>query len=499
MVKQTKLKAIIIGGGTCGVSIASELAEKFDVTILEQSNIEEAKWLYKIPLGIGLAIRDPKQRYVKNTTIDVSQSRNIPFYQSKLLGGASVINGCVHTVGGKKLWSKTLKKFEISQKEFEKALHSSFRLNHKSKNPDVISLSMVRKSSLDIQFIQAAESLGIKSGDIVWQDEEAVGSIVNNSGRVFRSSVLDLLRKKNVNVCLGTTIDKLSITKEGKITSISTNHGTFNGAFFILAGGVEGSSNLLRKVNIQYGNDYYNKSALGRGIADHVNFRINIKSKKPYGSINEIWNNRLKQASLAVRHVLGERTILGGTGATSAINLDLNKDGIVDTRINLIAYSEASGHYLNDTGRFDNGPGFSLSISTIDPKSRGTINWKENRQKISPNYLNHADDQELAKLGLFKALEIAESEAMSEFVDDIPEITKIKLDPEAYIKETFQSGHHLIGGVTEIVTSEFKIGTFKNFYVCDASVLPSFPASNIHAPVILLGKVLAGRLLEEKF
>ena len=53
MVKQTKLKAIIIGGGTCGVGIASELAEKFDVTILEQSNIEEAKWLYKIPLGIS--------------------------------------------------------------------------------------------------------------------------------------------------------------------------------------------------------------------------------------------------------------------------------------------------------------------------------------------------------------------------------------------------------------------------------------------------------------
>ena len=96
-------------------------------------------------------------------------------------------------------------------------MNSSFKSNQKSKNPDVISLSTVRKSSLDIQFILAAESLGIKSGDIVWQDEEAVGLIVNNSGRVFRSSVLDLLRKKNVNVCLGTTIDKLNITNEGQI------------------------------------------------------------------------------------------------------------------------------------------------------------------------------------------------------------------------------------------------------------------------------------------
>ena len=61
---------------------------------------------------------------------------------------------------------------------------------------------------------------------------------------------------------------------------------------------------------------------------------------------------------------------------------------------------------------------------------------------------------------------------MSEFVDDIPEITKIKLDPEAYVKESFQSGHHLIGGVTEIVTSEFKLELLKTLRLY-ASVLPS--------------------------
>ena len=131
----------------------------------------------------------------------------------------------------------------------------------------------------------AANNLGIKSGDIVWQDEEAVGSIVNNSGRIFRSSVLDLLRKKCC--CFpGTRIDNLEISKEGKIKSVSTNHGIIDGDIFILAGGVEGSNAILRKVNIKYENQYYDKGALGSGIADHINFRLNIKSKKPYGSIN---------------------------------------------------------------------------------------------------------------------------------------------------------------------------------------------------------------------
>ena len=47
MYKNKKLKAIIIGGGTCGISIASELANKFDVTILEQSSIAETEWFTK--------------------------------------------------------------------------------------------------------------------------------------------------------------------------------------------------------------------------------------------------------------------------------------------------------------------------------------------------------------------------------------------------------------------------------------------------------------------
>ena len=145
MYKNKKLKAIIIGGGTCGISIAGELANKFDVTILEQSSIAETEWFYKIPLGIGLAIRDPEKRYVKNTFIKVSDDRKIPFYQSKLLGGASVINGCVHTVGSKKLWSETLKKFKISQEEFQKLL--SLLLNLSLNQKIVILYVLIHRES----------------------------------------------------------------------------------------------------------------------------------------------------------------------------------------------------------------------------------------------------------------------------------------------------------------------------------------------------------------
>ena len=59
---------------------------------------------------------------------------------------------------------------------------------------------------------------------------------------------------------------------------------------------------------------------------------------------------------------------MSGTGATSAINLDLNKDGVIDTRINLLAFSESGRH--GKGGKLNTAPRFSLSLSTVNPTSR---------------------------------------------------------------------------------------------------------------------------------
>lgn len=495
--KNKKLKVVIVGGGTCGISIASQLAETFDVTILEQAKVPKAGFLYRLPLAIGLAFRDPKKRYISNTMIKVSEDRSVPFFQSKLFGGASAINGCVHTVGGKKLWGRTLEKFDISQVEFDKARLSAFNSELNANDRDIINLKTARKSSLDQCFIQAANTLGIEANDIVNQDDQAVGYIVNNSGRIFRSSVLDLLRQKKVSILMDTFFEGLNISKGNEVKSIVTNNGLVHGDIFILSSGVQGSFGALHKLSTKFQNRFFAQKDLGEGLADHINFRINIKSKKPYGSINEVWKSKIKKSQLSLRHLCGFKTIMSGTGATSALNLDLNNDGVVDTRINLLAYSEAFEHYLNQQGGFDVVPGFSLSISTIDPASRGTVKLCKGEQIIDPGYLSEKDDQNLATLGLLKALELAETDEMSQFVGDISNLENIRKEPKKYIQNTFQSGHHLIGGATKVVQNNFKVGNFNNFYLCDASILPSFPASNIHAPVVILGRILANRIIQE--
>jgi len=40
-----------------------------------------------------------------------------------------------------------------------------------------------------------------------------------------------------------------------------------------------------------------------------------------------------------IKHLLGRRTLMVGTGATSGVHLDLDGDGEVDTRIHVVQFT----------------------------------------------------------------------------------------------------------------------------------------------------------------
>ena len=489
MVANPKTKIVVIGGGTGGISVASRLADTCDVTIIEKSFTSSPNLFSRIPLAIGLAFQDPRQTYISCNTLEASAERSIPLFTSRLLGGASVINGCVHTIGGYDLWLPTLRAHNISDSEFTTAVQQAYGEGQ----ADSLRLRQARRSQVDECFESAALAAGIPRDDTSKQDNSAVGKIVNTCGRFLRSSVLDLIKKKRIKLLLGQIVVGFDISSEGKVRSVETDKGDkIYGDVFILAGGVEGSCEILKRVNERYNERFFCNSTLGKGIADHINVRINVKSKLAYGSINEIWGNNLRRVGLLARHLAGWDTIMSGTGATTALNLDLDDDGTVDTRINLLAFSEDGRH--GQQGGFLSEPGFSLSISSINPESRGTLLWRSGKKVVSPNYLTVEKDRDLAKAGVLAGLNFLESESMKGVVGEIINLQKIRNETDRYVQSTFFSGHHLIGGANKIVKSDFMVGETHNMYICDASILSSFPASNIHAPIVILGIILGNRL-----
>ena len=59
-------------------------------------------------------------KYIQKITIPFNFNRDIIFYHSNLIGGTSLINGCVHVLGSSNLWKKILSNFESSLDDFKK-------------------------------------------------------------------------------------------------------------------------------------------------------------------------------------------------------------------------------------------------------------------------------------------------------------------------------------------------------------------------------------------
>lgn len=103
-----------------------------------------------------------------------------------------------------------------------------------------------------------------------------------------------------------------------------------------MSGGVIGSCQILlseKNRNNKNFDDVIKNNEIGNDIQDHTNLRINVLTNKKIGSFNEISNNFYLKFLTFMKHLVGIPTVMKGTGATSAAHLDLNSDGIVDTRI----------------------------------------------------------------------------------------------------------------------------------------------------------------------
>ena len=132
--------------------------------------------------------------------------------------------------------------------------------------------------------------------------------------------------------------------------------------------------------------------------------------------------------------------MLLGTGATSGIHLDLDGDGVVDTRIHLLQFSE-NGRHKSDGKDFCSGSGFSLSITPIQTMSSGKIVVdKLGCPIIEPGFFSEKADLDLMKAALSFSLNLLKSDPLKEYVEEIQDYDLAKNDPETYIKRTFLVG-----------------------------------------------------------
>jgi len=482
------LKVIVVGGGAAGLTISRRLTSKFDVSVMERSALKRIPFFYRIPLLIGYLFKK-NNIFLSTVLIDGPNKRKVPFFVSRVLGGASVINGTVHAVGSDWLWKKVLNKYDYTWEELKESYNDIFQNQHNS-----IKLKKNKPDALDKIFLKVLSKKGIPNFDVEFADKVAAGSLTNTSGKFLRSSVQDFVN--NLNISLGHKVDHI-LTDGSKVIGIECNGEKIFSDYVILSSGVLGSNEIIKNgfkdVNTQE-LVYLDNPGLGK-ISDHTNLRVNVKTKVDFESLNQISTKFSKKIALFCKHFMGLSTLLSGTGATSAAHLDLDADGNVDVRIQLLRFYE-SGRAGSEGAFFDSDlPGFSISITVINPKSTGYIDYSGEEARPDPQYLNIPLDVETLKNALNFVINMLQDEDFSNIIDEVIDLDEIVSDPEVYIRKNVYSGYHLIGGLSDIVDQNFKVNGFEKLYICDASVLESYPSSNIHAPVVLLADLFAKRFL----
>jgi choline dehydrogenase-like flavoprotein len=496
--KMKNKKIIIIGGGTAGLVIAKNLQSHYNIIVIEKSKYRKYPFWYRVPLFIGLLFKSEKTQYISKREHLLLSGRKIPFFDSNLLGGASVMNGCVHMLGSKLQWDSILERFNSNYDDLLVSYKSLYSFNPKDLKK--ISLLPAFQSDIDAAFIKALKNKGVPLSDTNFSDKEGCGPVLNTIKKYFRTSVLTIIGKREFQQSLDESVEGILFGDNGEVVGVKTSRREIKSDYVILSGGVLGTCDLLLKEQSKSSkaSNFFTNLDIGKNIQDHTNLRINILTNKNINSLNEISNSFFKKLSLVFRHFTGVPTLMRGTGATTAAHLDLDKDGLIDTRIQIVQFSE-TGRAGSDGKLFSSSkPGFSISITPINPESKGVIKLDGNNVNVDPMYLSSEKDVALLKLALVFCLKLLNSDPLSGNILKIEDEDEIINNPEGYIANNVYSGYHLIGGTQNAINSDFSVKNTKGLYVCDASIFDQYAASNIHSSVVLIADIFAKFFINSK-
>lgn len=490
---------VIVGAGTSGITIAKNLDTK-NTILIDKSKLFSYPFFYRVPLFIGLIFNNPK--YIKAINLK-ENNRILPLYESNVIGGASEINGCVHAFGNKTRWKEALKNTTIDINDIQNSYSEIFSYKQ-SKN--TISLRKSHTNEIDKLFFNYLKSLEYIEGDMSFSDQEIYGPITLNVGYFFRSSVkkfINTFKKKSIQK--GVEVHDIEFDSTNNVIGVNTSMGFISAKKVILSAGTVGTNKILlntkRKLKVLNRHDPLPEK-IGNFVQDHPNLRIKVYTKENYETLNEINSSVFLKVKNFLKHSFGMSTFYRSTGASSAAYFDFNKDGIVDTKLQIVQFTE-KGRLSSNKAKmeFDSRPGFSIAITIIDPKSYGSIKLDEIGQlNIEPKYFDDNSDIELAKEAIKFIMKFLNSDDVKNKIDEISDYDFINSNIVSFINSNYYSGYHLIGGCSpnkcNVIDESFKVIGVNGLYVCDASCFDTHVSSNSHAPVIMLADSFSRSLYE---
>jgi choline dehydrogenase len=521
---------IIIGGGSAGCVLADRLSQdrQAHVLLIEAGGEDRSLWL-KLPAGYAKAYFNPALNWMYRTVPQAALGgRQVYAPRGKVLGGSGAINAMIYVRGqpsdfddwrdrGNPGWS-----WDDVRPVFEALEDAPWGDPRTRGRGGPIGLTSMRGKTHPIvaDFLQACRELGLPAtADYNGGPFEGAMVYDINVRRGLRSAPhvthLGPARERpNLTVWTDTLAHRLlwgsgrqvlgvDVQRQGQSISVRARREV------IVAAGAVGSPLLLQRSGLGDGarlqelgvTVQHHLPAVGQRLQDHLCVSYYYEANRP--TLNDVLRPWWGQAWAALQWAISRSGPLG---------LSVNQSGgffrgRADlAQPNLQLYFNPLSYRIPEDPRYavrpEPGSGFLMAFNACRPTSQGRVSISgtalDAPALIDPNYLATEQDLQEAIQGsrLLKAL--SETAALRQVtqLETLPG-PSVVTDEQllAYFRAHCGSIYHLCGSCAmgpdprdAVVDSRLRVHEVAGLRVVDASVFPSIPSGNIHAPTLMVAE-----------
>jgi choline dehydrogenase len=543
---------VIVGAGTAGCLLANRLSADpaIRVLLLEAGGRDDWIWIH-IPVGYLYCIDNPRTDWRFRTTPEAGlNGRALLYPRGKTLGGCSSINGMIYMRGqrgdydrwvaaGNPGWSwDEVLPYYLRHEDYQGLDKGGTDPMHGHGGEWRVERPRVSWEILDAWRRAAAEAGIPPSDDFNRGDNFGCGYFEVNQRRGVRwNASKAFLRpaQHRPNLVVWTDAQVRRVRFDGRrATGVDLVRGggaaqgdtegrdlgveQFVGCRgeVILASGAIGSTQILQLSGIGPGAELqdlgvpvvHSSPGVGANLQDHLQLRMAFKVSN-VATLNRLANNPFGKAWIALQYALWRSGPMAmSPSQLGAFARSSDSAGSPDVEYHVQPLSlERFGEPLH---RF---PAFTASVCHLRPESRGTVrirsaDWRK-PPEISPNYLSHPLDRQVAVDAIRLTRRIAEMPALAQYRPQ-----EFKPGPE------FQTEEDLVRAAGDIGTTIFHpVGTAKmgpdsdpmavvdrrlrvrgveGLRVIDASVMPLITSGNTNAPTLMIAERGAEMVLEDR-
>jgi len=524
---------IIVGAGTAGCVVANRLSAdgRHRVLLLEAGGADTDRWLH-IPIGYARVFGKPEFNWIYQVQPEPQlNNRAGPFYQGKVLGGSSAVNGMIYLRGQREDFDHWVR-LGCTGWDFESVLQCYLRSEdqrsrgagpyHAVGGPLAVSDPAEPHQVVDA-FIQAATQAGIPSNpDFNGATQEGAGyyQTMTRNGRRCSAAMAfihPVRHRSNLTVKTGARVEKVlfegknasgvSVIIDGQRQTFSARRevilsgGAFASPLLLQASGV-GPGALLQSQGVAVVHD---AADVGRNLQNHFNPWISYRCKQPV-TFNDQMASRWGRMRLVLQYALRRRGFmaLGPVYGGAICRTELSPDR-PDVHIHF---------FLFGTERVK--PAllpFSAVMATVcqlRPESRGTVEIggpdlvKDARIRF--NFMSTELDRKTVAAGMARVRDLMRRPALQGYIgDELDAYPDVSTDEELknYTGEVRGTAHHIAGtcrmggDAQSVVDPTLRVRGVGRLRVVDNSIMPTLLSADTAAPAIMIGERASDFLLAD--